>query len=176
MPTLQVEQVTKLSACRVCNLQKVTTWSSQYQFSLQHSKRLLNEGYCYYNFQLSTTTSCFNRGKKSRSCGQVKHPVHLSPNTIPLGELLQLTVTASETDVIQEEKKQSAWKVNTSASITEILKRNTYVMLPTNTHYSFIKLNHTHRISLLYCCCCNTGGSRHSLTSIQSFRDYMQEE
>lgn len=113
--------------------------------------------------------------KKSRSCGQVKYPAHLSPNNIPLGELLQLKVTPSETEVIQG-KKKSAWKVNITGSTTEILRRNTYIMLPTNTHYSFIKLHHAHQISFLYHCCCNAGASRHSLTSIESFWDYMQEE
>lgn len=47
--------------------------------------------------------------KKSKSCRQVKHPVYLPPNTVPLGELLQLSHLWERN---KPGKKKPAQKVN----------------------------------------------------------------
>lgn len=53
--------------------------------------------------------------EKSKSCRQVKNPVYLPPNTVPLGELFQLIAIASEKG-ISLEKRKSAWKVSITGS------------------------------------------------------------
>lgn len=119
MPTLQVKQVRKPSAYWMCNLQKVTIWSNQYQFLLQHSKELHNEGYFHDNFQISTTSSSFSVHWKREVVDRWNILfVYLPSNTAPLRELFRLNHLWERNKPLKKKKKKkpNIWQVKLSGS------------------------------------------------------------
>lgn len=154
-----------------CLLYKLSKWENPL-----HAEHTNGQGFTTWsinpNFPCSTpkdfslriismtiyTTSWFQHRKKKKSCRLVGHPIYLPPNTIPLGELLQLKLWERN-----KPGENICLKFKNNRKLLTRVQKETSVRLTTSTIYSLIEFLHAQQINSLHCCCWDTVASRHSL-------------